>query len=92
MMIWKIMGSTISSTGTPTTWHSGTAAPNRLTLEHVCEPDNTRNDVEEGSRLARISPHVTVEARHKRAITALRLLTVLNVGFKYVRIPRKMSR
>ncbi len=29
--------------------------------------------------LARISHHLTVEARHKPAITALRLLAVLNV-------------
>ena len=34
-------------------------------------------------RLARISHHLTVEARHKPAITALRLLAVLNVLFKY---------
>ena len=31
------------------------------------------------ARLARISHHLTVEARHRPAITALRLLTVLNV-------------
>ncbi len=30
-------------------------------------------------RLTRISHHLTVEARHKPAITALRLLAVLNV-------------
>ncbi len=34
-------------------------------------------------RLARISHHLTVEARNKPAITALRLLAVLNVLFKY---------
>ena len=34
-------------------------------------------------RLARISHHLTIEARYKPAITALRLLTVLNVLFKY---------
>ena len=32
--------------------------------------------------LARISHHLTVKARHQPATTALRLLTVLNVGFK----------
>ena len=32
-----------------------------------------------GYRLARISHHLTVEARNKPAMTALRLLTVLNV-------------
>ena len=42
--------------------------------------------------LARFSQHLTVEAGHKPAITALRLLTVLNVGFKYARISQKMSR
>ena len=42
--------------------------------------------------LARISHHLTVEARNRPAITALRLLTVLNVGFKYARIPQEMSR
>ncbi len=41
---------------------------------------------------ARISHHVTVEARHKSTITALRLLTVLNVGFKYARIIQAMRR
>ena len=40
---------------------------------------------------ARISHHVTVEARHKSTITALRLLTVLN-GFKYARIIQAMRR
>ncbi len=33
--------------------------------------------------LARFSHHLTVEARHRPAITALRLLAVLNVLFKY---------
>ena len=33
--------------------------------------------------LARISHHLTVEARDKLAITSLRLLAVLNVLFKY---------
>ena len=33
-----------------------------------------------GAGLARISHHLTVEARHRPAITALRLLAVLNVG------------
>ena len=33
--------------------------------------------------LARISHHLTVEARNRPAITALRLLAVLNVLFKY---------
>ena len=36
-----------------------------------------------GRRGARISHHLTVEARDKPAITALRLLAVLNVLFKY---------
>ncbi len=31
------------------------------------------------ARLARISHHLTVEVRNKPAVTALRLLTVLNV-------------
>ena len=35
------------------------------------------------SRLTRFSHHLTVEARHRPAITALRLLAVLNVLFKY---------
>ena len=33
--------------------------------------------------LARISHHLTAEARDKPALTSLRLLTVLTVGFKY---------
>ncbi len=44
------------------------------------------------SGITRISHHLTVEARNRPAITALRLLAVLNVGFKYARIPQKMSR
>ena len=36
--------------------------------------------------------HLTVEARNKPAITALRLLAVLNVGFKYARIIQEMRR
>ncbi len=40
----------------------------------------------------RFSRHLTVEARHKPAITALRLLTVLNVGFKYARIIQETRR
>ena len=43
-------------------------------------------------RLARISHHLTVEARHKPAITALRLLAVLNVLFKYARIVQETGR
>ena len=35
------------------------------------------------SGLARISHQLTVEARDRSAITSLRLLTVLNVLFKY---------
>ncbi|MYA81027.1 MAG: hypothetical protein F4X39_10960 [Acidobacteriia bacterium] len=35
------------------------------------------------SRLARISHHPTVEARHMTVMTSLRLLAVLNVLFKY---------
>ncbi len=41
---------------------------------------------------ARISRHLTVEARNKPAITALRLLAVLNVLFKYARIIQEMRR
>ena len=37
----------------------------------------------DASRLARISHHLTVEARNRPAITSLRLLAVLNVLFKY---------
>ncbi len=33
--------------------------------------------------LARFSHHLTVEARNRPAITALRLLAVLNVPFEY---------
>ena len=42
--------------------------------------------------LARFSHHLTVEARNKPAITALRLLAVLNVLFKYARIIQEMRR
>ena len=42
--------------------------------------------------LARISHHLTVEARDKPAITALRLLAVLNLGFKYARIVQETGR
>ena len=38
---------------------------------------------EDTQRLARISHHLPVEARNRPAITALRLLAVLNVLFKY---------
>ena len=44
------------------------------------------------NRLARISHHLTVEARNKPAITALRLLAGLNAGFKYARIIQEMRR
>ena len=40
--------------------------------------------------LARISHHLTAEARNKLAITALRLLAVLDVGFTYARIIQQM--
>ena len=40
-------------------------------------------------RLTRISHHLTAEARNRPAITSLRLLAVLNVGFKYARIVQK---
>ena len=40
--------------------------------------------------LARISHHLTVEARHRPAMTALRLLAVLNVLFKYALIIQEM--
>ncbi len=46
----------------------------------------------EKSELTRISHHLTVGARHKPAITAVRLLTVLNVGFKYARLIQEMRR
>ena len=39
--------------------------------------------------LARISHQLTVEAHDRPAITSLRLLTVLNVLFKYARIVQK---
>ncbi len=42
--------------------------------------------------LTRFSHHLTVEARNKPAITALRLLAVLNVGFKYARIVQETGR
>ena len=42
--------------------------------------------------LGRISHHLTVEARDRPAITALRLLVVLNVLFKYARIIQEMRR
>ena len=41
------------------------------------------NCCEPGKGLTRISHHLTVEARNKPAITALRLLAVLNVLFTY---------
>ena len=44
------------------------------------------------SNLARISHQLTVEARNRPAITALRLLAVLNVGFKYACIIQEMRR
>ena len=43
-----------------------------------------------GYSLARFSCHLTVEARNRPAITTLRLLAVLNVGFKYARIIQEM--
>ncbi len=43
-------------------------------------------------RLARIAHQLRVEARHRPAITALRLLAVLNVGFKYARITQETGR
>ena len=42
--------------------------------------------------IARISHQLTVEARDRPAITSLRLLTVLNVGFKYARIIQETGR
>ena len=42
--------------------------------------------------LTRSSDHLTVEARNKPAMTALRLLAVLNVGFKYARIVQETGR
>ena len=44
------------------------------------------------NELTRISHHLTVEARHRPGITALRLLAVLNVLFKYARIIQEMRR
>ena len=37
--------------------------------------------------LARVSHHLTAEARDRPAITSLRLLAVLNVLFKYTSAP-----
>ncbi len=45
-----------------------------------------------GHRLAGISRQLTAEARDRPAITSLRLLTVLNVLFKYARIIQEMRR
>ena len=45
-----------------------------------------------GAGLTRISHHLTVEARHRPATTALRLLAVLNVPFKYARLVQEMRR
>ena len=45
--------------------------------------DRVKQAPEKRLALARISHHLTVEARHRPAITALRLLAVLNVLFKY---------
>ena len=42
--------------------------------------------------LARFSHQLTVEARDRPAITSLRLLTVLNVLFKYARIVQETRR
>ena len=42
--------------------------------------------------LTRISHQLTVEAHDRPAITSLRLLTVLNVGFKYARIVQETGR
>ena len=47
-------------------------------------------EVESG--LTRFSHHLTVEARNRPATTALRLLAVLNVLFKYARITQEMLR
>ena len=60
----------------------------------------TRNDRRSGQTtaqsfatgLARFSHQLTVEARDRPAITSLRLLTVLNVGFKYARIVQGIGR
>ena len=45
-----------------------------------------------GQCLACFSHHLTAEARNRPAITSLRLLTVLTVGFKYARIIQEMPR
>ena len=45
-----------------------------------------------GQGLAYFSRQVTAEARNRPAITSLRLLTVLTVGFKYARIIQEMPR
>ena len=42
--------------------------------------------------LARISHHLTAKAGDRPAITWLRLLAVLNVGFKYVHCSKKARR
>ena len=41
--------------------------------------------------LARICHHLTAEARHRPAMTSLRLLAVLNVGFNYAALFRKLG-
>ena len=48
---------------------------------HLKREQNSGSDAHK--RLARISHQLTVEAHDRPAITLLRLLTVLNVLFKY---------
>ena len=59
-------------------------------------PDSPKNRAENRRpshyQLARISHHLTVEARNRPAIITLRLLAVLNVGFKYARIIQETGR
>ena len=44
-----------------------------------------------GFSLVRISHRLTVEARNRPAITALRLLVALNAGFQYARIVHELG-
>ncbi len=74
-----------SATGRALFGHPGTASVDEARVRRQSASWRGRRG------LTRFSRHLTVEARHKPGITALRLLTVLNVGFKYARIPQKMS-
>ncbi len=69
------------------------ATPNRKLGSPTCPsqpPAYAASHVE--PPLTRISHQLTVEARDRPAITSLRLLTVLNVLFKYARIIQETGR